>query len=124
MEALLQHQQLCDELHALALEENRFLQQHRRLPDPELIARKQSLLTRLDESLAALRTAPRGGRQGTTFRNVIEKTRTRILQLLQVDRENEQLLLRFSLTAGRPAVGSAAQPPTASLLQNIYQRHR
>ena len=50
-QALHQHQQLCDELHALALEENRFLQQHQRVPDAPLLEKKRALLARLDEWL-------------------------------------------------------------------------
>jgi hypothetical protein len=122
MEALQQHQQVCDELHALALEENRFLQQHQRAPEPALLDRKRSLLARLDATLAALRSAPREGAGTQPFRQALEKTRARILQILQLDRENEQLLLRFSLATGRLAP-AAPSPAPASLLQKIYQRH-
>ena len=123
LEALQQHQQLCDELHELALEENRFLQQNRRAPDATLLDRKRALLGRLDEALTALRNAPRGG-SDTAFKQALEKSRTRILQILQLDRENEQLLLRYSLAPGqsnRPPSAPAAAP---SMLQKIYQRHR
>jgi len=118
MEALLQHQQLCDELHELALAENSFLQQHRRAPEPALLERKRSLLARLDATLAALRGAPATGPRAGGFRAALEKTRSRILQVLQLDRENEQLLLRYSLSAG-PAAPAAAP----SALRKIYQRH-
>src|SRR5208337_2336042 len=53
------HRKLCDELYQLALEENRFLKEQGRLPSAELVERKQQLLVRLDESLAALRATPR-----------------------------------------------------------------
>lgn len=122
MEALKQHQQVCDELHSLALDENRHLQQHRRAPDAPLLERKRSLLTRLDETLLALRTASREGVNASDFRQAIEKTRSRILQILQLDKENEQLLLRFSLTGNRVVETSAASM-SPSMLQKIYQRH-
>ncbi|MBL9215228.1 MAG: hypothetical protein JNG83_07110 [Opitutaceae bacterium] len=121
MEALQQHQQLCDELHELALSENSFLQQHRRAPDATLLERKRQLLTRLDATLQALRTAPAGGPRSPGFKAALEKTRSRILQVLQLDRENEQLLLRYSLSPGQPA--QPAAPVPASMLQKIYQRH-
>jgi hypothetical protein len=123
MQALQQHQQLCDELHALALEENSFLQQNRRTPDEPLLERKRSLLARLDETLAALRNASREGVNSGDFRQAVEKTRSRILQILQLDRENEQLLLRFSLTGGRVAAAATPAPASPSVLQKIYQRH-
>jgi hypothetical protein len=122
LQALQQHQQLCDELHELALEENRFLQQHQRAPEAALLERKRALLGRLDEALAALRDAPRDGTSQPALRQALDKARARILQILQLDKENEQLLLRYSLAGGRPAASAPTVPP--SMLQKIYQRHR
>lgn len=120
-EALHQHQQLCDELHALSLEENSFLQQHRRAPGPELADRKRQLLERLDTVLGALRTAPKGALGEPSLRQALDATRARVLQILQLERENEQLLLRVSLGAHRVATPAPALPP--GMLQKIYQRH-
>lgn len=120
MEALQHHQQLCDELHDLALAENSFLQQHRRAPDAPLLDRKRALLARLDQTLTALREATGAAPAGQNFRAALEKTRNRILQILQLDRENEQLLLRYSLSP-RPAAAPATATP--SMLQQIYKRH-
>ncbi len=119
MEALLQHQKLCDELHALALEENQFLRQHQRTPGPDLLNRKRSLLPRLDDALDALRSAPRETPPRPVLRQALERAGSRILQIMQLDRENEQLLLRHSLSGPRPAP-AAATPPVA-LLRRIYQ---
>ena len=123
MKVLQQHQDLCNELHQFTLEENSFLQQHRRAPDASFLDRKKTLLARLDESLAALRTVPRNGEEGAPFRVLLDKTRAKVLQILQLDRENEQLLLRFSL-AGATGATPAPSAPSASMLQKIYQRHR
>lgn len=120
MESLQQHSQICDDLYALALEENRFLQEHRRVPDLPLLERKRSLLSRLDEALGALRAAPRGDGREPAFRTALDKARSRILQILQIDRENEQLLLRSSLSKG-PISESPLAPP--GMLQRIYSRH-
>jgi hypothetical protein len=122
MQALQQHQDLCNELHQLALEENSFLQQHRRTPDAALIDKKRDLLARLDETLAALRAVPRNSADSANFRAALDKTRARILQILQLDKENEQLLLRFSL-ANAGGVTPTQATPSASVLQKIYQRH-
>lgn len=122
MQALQQHQDLCNELHQLALEENSFLQQHRRTPDATMIERKRGLLARLDETLAALRAVPRNSADSTAFKAALDKTRARILQILQLDKENEQLLLRFSLSGAAGATPAPAAP-SASMLQKIYQRH-
>jgi hypothetical protein len=121
METLKQHQQICDELHALTLEENRHLQAHRTPPPAEMTGRKRVLLGRLDTNLGLLRShgaGPEGDR--TARRTVIDATRTRVLQILQLDRENEQLLLRHSLNRQAGATETPSLLP-AHLLRKIYQ---
>jgi hypothetical protein len=119
MEALLQHHKLCDEIHALALEENQFLREHQRTPGRELLDRKRGLLQRLNESLAALRAAPREQPPRPALRQALERAGARVLQIMQLDRENEQLLLRHSLAGPRPAPSATTPPP--ALLRRIYQ---
>ena len=123
-EALQNHLSLCDEVHQLALEENRFLKQNQRPPDAALLDRKRGLLVRLDESLTAIKSgtaAAPAGRPDPMRKEIIEKARAKILQILHLDRENEQLLLRYSLGA-RPSTPAAPAPP-ASQVQRIYDRH-
>ena len=120
------HLQLCDELHLLALEENRFLKQHQRAPDAALIERRRALLARLEESLATLKSpaataVPADPEQRARRAGVIEQSRGRLLQILHLQRENEQLVLRHSLTPPRPATPVA--PPSASRLQKLYDQH-
>ncbi len=116
-----EHQQLCDEIHQCVLEENRFLRQHQRAPDSSFMDRKRGLLERLDATLAALRNIPAGSVRDPDLREQLEKTRARILQILQLDKENEQLLLRVSMGGTR---SGPAGTPTASvaMLQKIYSR--
>jgi hypothetical protein len=113
------HRKLCDELYQLALEENRFLKEQGRLPSAELVERKQQLLARLDESLVALRAMPRDQPGSVEERALADQTKTRILQFLHLDRENEQLLLRHSLSPRPPPVAAMA---TATHLQRAYQQ--
>lgn len=121
LDAIVEHHQLCDELHQLALEENRALRQHQRPTEAALLARKRGLLEKLDRTLEALRTIPAASAREPRLRDQLEKTRARILQIIQLDQENEQLLLRYSLASSRPG---PAQAPTASssMLQKIYAR--
>jgi hypothetical protein len=121
LRAIQEHHQLCDEIHQCVLDENRFLRQHQRVPDAPLTERKRSLLQKLDQTLAALRTVPAASARDPETRNQLEKTRARILQILQLDKENEQLLLRCSLTSGRPAPSPTASASVA-MLQKIYAR--
>ena len=66
-----------------------------------------TLLEQLDESLSALRALPAAAARDREARAHLENTRARILQRLQLDKENEQLLLQCSLTGTR-ATPSAA----------------
>ena len=114
------HQRLCDEIHQCVLEENRFLRQHQRAPDAALLDRKRTLLARLDASLATLRQLPAASARDPQTRSQLADTRARILQILQLDKENEQLLLRCSLASRGPA--TPATSASASMLQRIYSR--
>jgi hypothetical protein len=133
-EALRHHQALCDELHQLALEENRFLKQNQRVPDSPLLEKKRALLARLDESLTALKAGNAStsatsnvaaARADPVRSDIIEKSRAKLLQILHLDRENEQLLLRYSLgvRAPRPAQNFSVPAAAPSQLQRIYDRH-
>lgn len=123
LETIQEHHRLCDEIHQCVLDENRFLRQQQRVPDAALLERKRDLLARLDTTLAALRGVPAASARDPETREQLEKTRARILQILQLDKENEQLLLRCSLASARPA-GGGQTAPTASvtMLQKIYAR--
>lgn len=122
-EAIQEHHQLCDEIHQCVLDENRFLRQQQRAPDAAFLERKRALLARLDTTLAALRAIPAASAREPDARAQLEKTRARILQILQLDKENEQLLLRCSLAASRPAGTAPVTPtPSVTMLQKIYAR--
>ena len=118
---LAEHHLLCDELHQLALDENRFLRSQQRAPDSAFLTRKRALLEKLNQTLGALRTVPAASARNPEARDLLDKTRARILQILQLDRENEQLLLRCSLAGGRTAASAGSQA-SAAMLQKIYAR--
>ncbi len=120
-ETLQKHLQVCDELYQLAHEENRHLKEHRRAPAAALLERKRALLERLDQSLTSLRTSQADGQTARDARQLVEKIRGRILQILQLDKENEQLLLRVSLSRGVEPV-TTAPAPSPAMLQKIYAR--
>lgn len=108
---LAQHLVTCDELHRLALEENRQLAREGRPPAEEARARRAALSARLSASLETLRTyrlAP-GERGG----EALEQARARSLQILHLERENEQFLLRCSLGA-TPAIPAPRPSPAAA----------
>jgi hypothetical protein len=117
------HQQLCDEIHRCVLDENRFLRQFQRAPAAAMLQRKRELLEQLETTLDALRAFPAASVRDPGTRAQLENTRARILQILQLDKENEQLLLRCSLAASRPAgISGPAPAATVAMLQKIYAR--
>ena len=77
-----------------------------------------TLLEQLDESLAAL---PAAATRDPEARAHLENTRARILQRLQLDKENEQLLLQCSLNGTR-ATPTTAPATSVSMLQKISAR--
>ncbi|MEI7800730.1 MAG: hypothetical protein EBT98_07570 [Opitutaceae bacterium] len=121
-ETLLGHLQVCDELYQLAHEENRHLKEQQTLPPAGLLERKRDLLQRLDQSLTSLRADHPGSATGREQLQLGEKIRGRILQILQLDKENEQLLLRVSLSRGPAATAPLAPVPSPAMLQKIYAR--
>ncbi|MCX6938306.1 MAG: hypothetical protein NTU80_10490 [Verrucomicrobia bacterium] len=117
-DTLARHLALCDELHQLCLEENRILKQERRAPDAPWRERKQELAARFDVSVQEMRTRqPQAGDHGG---ELLERARQRSLQILHLDRENEQLLLRCSLAPARP--DTPPPPPSAAGALRAYGR--
>jgi hypothetical protein len=122
LETIQEHHRLCDEIHQCVLDENRFLRTQQRPTDAALLERKRALLQKLDHTLAALRAVPAASARDPEVRAQLEKTRSRILQILQLDQENEQLLLRCSLATRAPSSGPATPGASVSMLQKIYAR--
>lgn len=102
-EAVDKHLEICEELLALALEENRILREEKKLPDAKILTRKEELLLRLTASVEALKASEKGTKGGPG----LALARERSMQILRLDRENEQLLLRHSLGAPRPVVAQS-----------------
>lgn len=118
-EAIQEHRQACDTLYELALEENRFLQENHRAPEPAFLEKKREALGRLDAAMKALRAPGTKGPKDAQTKAALQKTQARIMQILQLDKENEVLLTRFSLSRGMPA---PVLSPERSLLQKIYSQ--
>lgn len=119
LDILRQHQQVCDDLYQFVLDENRHLRQHMTAPDKARLQLKQALLKRLDQVLDKMRRLPSAPAGESLIADQIEKGRTRILQILQLERENEELLGRCGKAGAR---ASHAGAPTAGMLQKIYSR--
>lgn len=120
--ALQNHLENCEEAHRLAMEENRLLTQTAQPPDDAFLSAKQNILTRLGESLDAVRGKRVSDSKQLTkqHRQLMEKAQQIVLKTLLLDRENEQLLFKNASGAKRPA----AQVMTPlNQIQRLYERH-
>lgn len=118
-EAIQQHRQACDQIYELAVEENRFLQENHRAPEAAFLERKREALAKLEAAMKELRAAGATGPKDPQKKAALQKTQARIMQILQLEKENEVLLTRFSLSRGMPAPAPA---PGRSLLEKIYSQ--
>lgn len=89
---LKEHLTLCDEAYQLLNEENSMLKAQGQLSKSQL-ERKQALLARLDNSLAALKRLNHNpqARSGDTNK-LIDRAQKRLMQIFLLDRENERLM--------------------------------
>jgi hypothetical protein len=112
------HLETCNSVYNLIVEENRLLKLEHRAPGQSLLDRKEALLGRLDEELAAIRLwEPEN--DCNLDASLVERIRSRILQILHLDRENEQLLMRYSL--GSPIVRARLPAPSPNQLRGLYR---
>jgi hypothetical protein len=99
-EILSTHLDLLSEVHALFLEEGTVLRASGGRPDEGFLERKRGYLSRLDASLSDLRNL--GGsktRLDPDSAARVKEARNRLLQILMLDRENERLLLKGTVTS-------------------------
>lgn len=117
---LREHLDTCSELHELLLEENRVMRASGAPPSEELLGRKKELLPRLDASLLRLRqvneSQPAFSRADS---KLVEEARSRLLQILMLDRENERLLLKAALP---PRLKAAFQPAIPGQVARAYRK--
>ena len=121
LSALQDHTALCEQAYQLILEENSLLKSTSQPPNETFLERKQQLLLSLDSSLAVLRTEGQKSKtENQKYRVTMEKAQQIILKTLLLDRENEQLLLKCTMTAKPPV---QKYVPSAAHLKKLYQQH-
>lgn len=99
-EALQQHLLLIEQINLLFIEEQRILQTTRKPPTEEFLSRKRDLLPRLEAvRLLLLRSKLTQGNEISAQKAAIERLQKKMLALLLLDRENEKLLLKYSVQA-------------------------
>jgi hypothetical protein len=119
--ALEQYSTLCDELNLYMHEENSHLRANgndQRL----LVDRKRQILSKLEDALSFLRAAgPVKSADHAASTEVRKRVLAKVLKLLLLSRESEQLLLKNSV---RTAPRMEAPQPTPARLARAYKTHK
>ena len=106
------HLLLCEQVHALLLEENTWLKTQKCAPGMDLIERKQKILPRLDESLANLKKLkPEYFSPFDDSKKLVNDSHSKLLQVFYLDRENEELLLKLTQSSERQTFNRFTTPP-------------
>jgi hypothetical protein len=120
-EVIRAHAQLCDEVMAVIMEENRILRSTGNVPDVAFVERKKALLPRLDESLERLRLVrEEGGPLGESARRQVEVAQNKLMKIFMIDRENEQLLLKVTMPVARMGMAPVVRKVDSSRLRKTY----
>ena len=116
------HLQLCDDLLVLLKEENRLLRGDPSGMTEEFLQQKRDLLPRLDESLAALKTIQEESPEMLpALREKLDSAQKKIMRILLLDKENEQLLLKSMIPVKQKTLAPAGSMQS---LKSIYDKHR
>ena len=121
VEFIQKHGELCEDLYAFLLEENRRYRQLGKPLDAGLIAKKQALLQGLTQSLERLKGIGRQGgvAKSSLLRRAVEKTQRVLLRTMLLDKENEQLFLKHALSES-PGSFQIMPKPTARQVRKRY----
>lgn len=114
-EVIKDHLLLCEQVHALLLQENSWLKTEKRAPEMDLIERKQKILPQLDESLANLKKLkPEYFSPFDDSKKLVNESHSKLLQVFYLDRENEELLLKLTQSSERQTFNRFTSPPQES----------
>ena len=101
-EVIKNHLNLCNEVHALLLEENTWLKNEKKAPNSELLDRKKTMLPQLEVSLENLRKLrPEFFSPFDDSKQLVNDSHAKLLQIFYIDRENEDLLLKLTQSTER-----------------------
>ena len=109
-DVLVRHLGLCEDVHALLLEENTWLKTQKTYLEESLIERKKAILPKLDESLSNLkRLQPELFSPFDDSKKLVNESHSKLLQIFYLDRENEELLLKLSQPVERASFNRFAE---------------
>ena len=96
------HFELCERVYEVLLEENSWLKLEKKAPVMEFLERKKSIVGELDTSLANLKKLkPEYFSPFDDTKKLVSDSHAKLLQIFYLDRENEELLLKYHQPADR-----------------------
>jgi len=120
-EVIDRHLQLCDDILNVLSEENRMLRRQPAVVEDSLLDEKRNLLPALDASLAALKAFHEQTPELLpAVKEKLKSAQNKIMRILLLDRENEQLLLKSIL----PKVQKITPKRSLESIKGIYEKHR
>jgi len=121
-ETLRKHLELCESCYTLLQEENSFLKHEKKPTSPALLEKKKALLESLEISNRKLKQI---NEQNTPLppkqKCLAQDAQKKIMKIFLIDRENEQLLLKYSFNQSIP---SPAQTPPAATVNQIRDTYK
>ena len=101
-EVIKQHFQLCERVYDILLEENSWLKLEKKAPELDFLDRKREIVGELDASLANLKKLkPEFFSPFDDTKQLVSDSHAKLLQIFYLDRENEELLLKFHQSSDR-----------------------
>ena len=101
-EVIKTHLQLCEKVYEVLLEENSWLKIEKKAPEMEFLDRKKMIVTELDSSLANLKKLkPEFFSPFDDTKKLVSDSHAKLLQIFYLDRENEELLIKYHQSSDR-----------------------
>ena len=101
-EVIKAHLQLCEKVYGILLEENSWLKLEKKAPELPFLDRKKEVVAELDASLANLKKLkPEFFSPFDDTKKLVGDSHAKLLQIFYLDRENEELLLKYHQASDR-----------------------
>ena len=96
------HFSLCEKVYDLLLEENSWLKLEKKAPELSFLDRKREIVNELDASLANLKKLkPEFFSPFDDTKKLVSDSHAKLLQIFYLDRENEELLIKYNQSSDR-----------------------
>ena len=109
-----QHERACERLHATLLSENQIVKRSSEFPDQGLLQEKEAAIQALKDSLGLLRQI---SKIEDALRPRSESCNAKLMQIIYLAKENEQLLLALTRP---PRSDVAPKPASGAHLKRTY----